>query len=325
MSVISVIIPVYNKEKYIAKCIDSVLSQTFSDFELVLIDDGSKDNSGKILDEYASKDSRVKVFHIENGGVMAARNLGVNKSVGEYITFIDGDDTVEKTLLETLLTTLEQNNCDIAHCNYSNVVGSEKTPVSNSGEVLVQSGEEAIEYLLLGKRYIVGLFPKLYKKQLFENIPEYTGIKINEDYLINFMLFQKAKKIVFKDLALYNYYAYDDSTTHTANPVNSWSDIQKVAKIVLEKSQGKTYETYSKYRYEKTFIELYGAMLLDKSVEKTEKKQCLTKLKEIYKGENSFSKNDRLKVRIYRYLPFAYKLGFKVFDKVRKKQLDPEM
>lgn len=105
---ISVIVPVYNTEKYIHRCIDSILSQTFTDFELLLIDDGSKDNSGKICDEYAAKDSRVRVFHKENGGVSSARNLGLDKVKGEWITFCDSDDYVTNQWLKNFIC----NSCD---------------------------------------------------------------------------------------------------------------------------------------------------------------------------------------------------------------------
>lgn len=97
---ISVIVPVYNTEKYLHRCIDSILAQTFTDFELLLIDDGSKDNSGTICDEYAAKDSRVRVFHKENGGVSSARNLGLDNAKGEWISFVDSDDYTDSYFLE---------------------------------------------------------------------------------------------------------------------------------------------------------------------------------------------------------------------------------
>ena len=100
---ISVIIPVYNAEKYLRRCVDSILAQIFTDFELLLIDDGSKDKSGVICDEYAKKDNRVKVFHKENGGVSSARNLGLDNARGEWIGFIDSDDMVKPEYLDGLI------------------------------------------------------------------------------------------------------------------------------------------------------------------------------------------------------------------------------
>ena len=107
MPKISVIVPVYNTEKYLHRCIDSILAQTFTDFELLLIDDGSKDNSGAICDEYAAKDSRVRVFHKENGGVSSARNLGLDNVRGEWVTFVDSDDWVEKEYIELFVKNID--------------------------------------------------------------------------------------------------------------------------------------------------------------------------------------------------------------------------
>ena len=104
MPQISVIVPVYNAEKYLHRCIDSILAQTFSDFELLLIDDGSKDNSGRICDEYAAKDSRIRVFHKKNGGVSSARNMGLDNAKGDWITFVDSDDWVKQDYLYSMIS-----------------------------------------------------------------------------------------------------------------------------------------------------------------------------------------------------------------------------
>ena len=102
MELISIIVPVYKAEKHLSECIDSIISQTYENFELILIDDGSPDNSGKICDEYAEKDKRIRAIHKENGGVSSARNTGLDNASGEYITFIDSDDFVDKQYLEKL-------------------------------------------------------------------------------------------------------------------------------------------------------------------------------------------------------------------------------
>lgn len=116
---ISVIVPVYKVEKYLHRCIDSILSQSFTDFELILVDDGSPDNCGKICDEYAQKDSRVRVFHKSNGGVSSARNLGLDNAIGEWVTFIDSDDYIEQGYISELMFYQEHNDVEfVAICNY---------------------------------------------------------------------------------------------------------------------------------------------------------------------------------------------------------------
>ena len=114
MPQISVIVPVYNTEKYLHRCIDSILAQTFTDFELLLIDDGSTDNSGTICDEYATKDSRVRVFHKKNGGVSSARNLGVDNAKGEWVTFVDSDDCVPQNGSALLYEAISWTDCQYA-------------------------------------------------------------------------------------------------------------------------------------------------------------------------------------------------------------------
>ena len=121
---ISVIAPVYNTEKYLPRCIDSILAQTFTDFELLLIDDGSKDNSGAVCDEYASKDERVRVFHKENGGVSSARNVGLDNAKGEWITFVDSDDWIAETMYQEMYELATLENADIVYCDINMVFSS---------------------------------------------------------------------------------------------------------------------------------------------------------------------------------------------------------
>lgn len=118
---ISIIIPVYNVERYLNKCLDSIINQTYKNLEIVLVDDGSTDRSGLICDDYAAKDNRVIVLHKENSGVSEARNIGLKHSTGEFIGFVDGDDYVDRQMYELLLERLESDNSDMAACNYLQV------------------------------------------------------------------------------------------------------------------------------------------------------------------------------------------------------------
>ena len=118
---VSVIIPAYNIEDYIGRCLDSVLSQTYKNLEIIVIDDGSSDRTGEILDDYEKKNHRMKVIHKENGGVSSARNIGIDRANGDYIGFVDGDDRVNPKLFETLVKLINEENADIAHCGYQMV------------------------------------------------------------------------------------------------------------------------------------------------------------------------------------------------------------
>ena len=116
---VSVIIPAYNIEDYIGRCLDSVLSQTYKNLEILVVDDGSSDCTGEILDDYEKKDQRIRVIHKENGGVSSARNIGIEAATGDYIGFVDGDDLMEPEMYKTLVNLLKEENADIAHCGHA--------------------------------------------------------------------------------------------------------------------------------------------------------------------------------------------------------------
>ena len=139
MAEVSIIVPVYQVEKYIRQCVDSILAQTFTDFELILVDDGSKDQSGKICDEYARMDTRVKVIHQKNSGVAAARNHGIACANGSYLCFVDADDWIENTMIMQCLSQIKENDADMAVCGFERidldsgkVVGRDMTGYGNS-------------------------------------------------------------------------------------------------------------------------------------------------------------------------------------------------
>ena len=151
MAEISIIVPVYQVEKYIRQCIDSILAQTFTDFELILVDDGSKDNSGKICDEYAEKDKRIRVIHKENGGLSDARNKGLDNASGNYFMFVDGDDYIAPNMAECLYKKIFEAKADIAVCNYRYIFESDgekdfatenKAEVLNSNEIFYNRKNE---------------------------------------------------------------------------------------------------------------------------------------------------------------------------------------
>lgn len=219
MPQISVIVPVYNVEKYINRCVDSILNQTFSDFELILVDDGSPDNCGAICDEYALKDNRIHVIHKENGGLSDARNAGIDwafeKSDSEWVTFIDSDDWVHPKYLEALFDAVIVSGCSISICGFSETTGVETT-----------AGENIIEYELTDTESFfcnhnvnaVIACGKLYKKSLFTNIRYPVG-KLHEDEFTTYKVLFKTKKCVFINQPLYFYYYNPESITKSGwNP-----------------------------------------------------------------------------------------------------------
>ena len=159
---ISIIVPVYKVEKYLRRCIDSILAQTYQNIEVLLVDDGSPDNSGAICDEYADKDSHVRVFHKPNGGVSSARNLGLMEAKGQYIGFVDADDYIDKTMYEVLLDNLLQEQADISICSYNQ---EDKNGVFHKHwpreDYLTITGDRQIECLISNQYYTCSCWDRL--------------------------------------------------------------------------------------------------------------------------------------------------------------------
>ena len=149
MCEISIIVPVYKVEKYLKKCVDSILAQTFTDFELILVDDGSPDDSGKICEEYAEKDARVRVLHKENGGLSSARNAGIEVAKGKYLGFIDSDDYIAEDMYELLYNTIIKEDADLSICGIYDVYEG-KAPIVKPTIEKVVSAEEALLLILQG-------------------------------------------------------------------------------------------------------------------------------------------------------------------------------
>ena len=205
MPKISVIVPVYNVEPYLRECLESILVQTFDDFELILVDDGSTDNCPIICEQYAQKDNRVVVIHKENGGLSSARNVGIDNSCGEYISFIDSDDFVAPSFLNDMLNAIR--DCDLCICYFDKFTqrselgfASEIHYVENEIEYL--SNDECMEKM--GDVTIVVAWNKLYKRNLFKNI-RYPEGKIHEDDYVIHRVLGNTSKIAIIPKRLYHY------------------------------------------------------------------------------------------------------------------------
>lgn len=211
---ISVIVPVYNVEKYLPQCIDSILNQTEKNLEIILVDDGSLDNSGKICDEFSKKDDRIIVIHKKNNGLSSARNAGLDIARGNYIGFVDSDDWLDKTMYEVLLKLLKENNSDISCCDFFKTANSNDSIPHIDNEII--NSYNNIESL---NNFYNGLYTqtvvawnKLYKRELFKDISYPVG-KIHEDEGTTYKLYYKANKITYTNRPLYYYRITPNSIT----------------------------------------------------------------------------------------------------------------
>lgn len=216
-SLISVIIPAYNVGSFFNNCIDSIVNQTYSDLEIIIVDDGSTDDTPKNCDDWAKKDSRIKVVHKENGGASSARNAGLDIADGDYIAFVDADDYLDNDMYEIMLRELEQNNADAVRCaivressnGYKEYWGEKNAQVKiiDNHQLLCDVGEA------------VGILPvspcnKLFKRECIGDIRFHTAFKYAEDTLFNFQVAQNINKMVYHDVARYHYVNNTESLSH---------------------------------------------------------------------------------------------------------------
>lgn len=195
MPKISVIVPVYNAVRYLHRCVDSILAQTFTDFELLLINDGSKDNSGRICDEFATKDARVRVFHKKNGGVSSARNLGLDNAKGEYIMFVDSDDYMFPQMCELMKTTMEMKKADMVVCGTTETGGGYWRPVEDKDYTLVLLKENFVE--LLRTELLSPPWNKIFKHSIIGKLRFYEDISFGEDLMFNLGYICKCGNVSF--------------------------------------------------------------------------------------------------------------------------------
>lgn len=220
---ISIIVPVYKVEKYLPRCVDSILSQTFKDFECILVDDGSPDNCGKICDEYAKKDSRIIVIHKENGGLSDARNAGIDVASGDYIGFVDSDDWIHPQMYEILYNYITKFNLGFVSCNYLNVYDNDNFDIQEkydiSNEINIYNRTDVFNNFS-SKNYNSKITPmvwnKLYSKSIFDKLRFEKG-KINEDEYFMFPSIFLADDIGVIDHKLYYYYKSRNDSIMNSN------------------------------------------------------------------------------------------------------------
>lgn len=211
---ISVIVPVYNTEKYLRKCVDSILDQTYSNIEVILVDDGSPDGCPAICDEYASKDTRVKVIHQANAGVSAARNAGLDAVKGEYIGFVDSDDVCAPFVLETLSDSINSNTI-LSLCSYKKIFSQDVIWNSETEKVLYIEADKHLNDIIYGSEYI-GVCATLFVKLLVDGVRFHPQIRHNEDKLFLFeYLLQKKGTVAIQPCAMYGYYSRVGSATRS--------------------------------------------------------------------------------------------------------------
>lgn len=207
-AVISVIIPAYNVEKYIGKCLESVVNQTYRNLEIILINDGSTDGTGDICKDYASRDSRIIYLEQENQGLAETRNVGLQYASGQYLAWVDSDDYIEECMYEELLALMEKSHSQVVICNFDKFNEEGRIRQEDTGRIEEFRSYEVFSYEF--KHHLVPqlthvMWNKLYERELFQNLIFEKG-KTCEDYYIHSLLYKKVERITFLDRCLYHYY-----------------------------------------------------------------------------------------------------------------------
>ena len=277
---ISVVIPIYNSEKYLRECVDSVLNQTYPDLEVILVDDGSTDSSGVICDEYAVLDSRVRVIHQENARIAAARNAGIEASNGEYITFLDSDDYLSAETYQTALSLMESHNADMVQWDLEYIAGEgyEKDAPELKNKPRLESVSFVTDKwgalrIMMDTNRADGRFnnicqccncvwPKLFRRELFREIRFPVG-KEYEDLCIVHRLYYAAKGIVFTNERFSFYRMRKSSTIHTMNPKGKLDGIEAFAdklRLVESDPDGKEFVSLAAHNFLTSVINAYPEM-----------------------------------------------------------------
>lgn len=307
---ISVIVPVYNAEKYLRRALDSICNQTYKNLEIILVDDGSTDGSGSICDEYKEKDERIVLVHQKNSGVSVTRNKALSLCTGEIIAFVDADDYIVPCFFEKMLQLKKEYNAEMAICNFKRFSSDEIPDVDeNKGDIQVWNREEALKNVYGSKGYLVSgtLWNKLYDAKLFEDLYFPEGLK-NEDEFLLPKLIDRATNVVFTSDIMYYYYENKNSIT-TENSYLLSEDIYKVfddrMQYFREKGAG--------YNY---FIKLTEKEYLDRIISRYKKTES-KKLRHRYQEKYKQFKNDvpGIGYLIFYYSPKLYYIIVKILGK----------
>lgn len=213
---ISVIVPVYNVEKYLTKCVDSITNQTYKNLEIILVDDGSPDNCPILCDNFAKTDKRIKVIHKKNGGLSDARNVGIENATGEYITFVDSDDYLNNNLIKLLYDNMIQTNSNISICSFQEVRENDNLDISAKQDAELEVfSDSSIMDQLYSKHHVefVTAWGKLYKKDIFKHVKYPIG-KINEDEFVCHHILSLCNKVCYTDAKCYYYLQRENSIMH---------------------------------------------------------------------------------------------------------------
>ncbi len=320
--VISIIVPSYNEEKNISRCLDSILRGTFTDFEIICVDDNSTDSTFEIIKDYYSKDSRVRAFKNPEKGVSSARNFGIEKANGDYIGFVDSDDFIQPQMYEFLLRAITENSAEMSVCRYEKTSDfKEKTFSFNSRECFC---EEFINFydsnfVLNNELTLTSACMKLIKKDLLNRCEKFLKYKIGEDTVFCADLWIKTDKAFLVDLPLYCYYTNTESVSYTEIWHEKWFDLLETRFISYEIFKNYKRSLVSSFYLEKGMKLLLSYRFNIKGTENEKRfkkpiKNYFKKYISVYLKCRDISFKNKLFVTVFFFFPFLYTAFRKMTD-----------
>lgn len=329
MPEISIIVPIYNVEKYLERCVESILNQTFEDFEIILVNDGSTDKSGDICDRLKFKDYRIKVVHKENGGVSSARNKGLEISNGEFITFIDPDDYIELDALGYIYNLSKDNNAEIGVYKMNTFKIQELKNINkyknNVEEFRIYEGDEIIKEYIYNETFLHSVCNKIYSRSLISkiNLKFICDIRYAEDALFNYNILSNCNRLVYSNLRKYNYCINNGSVVNSVTEKRL--DILKAQKQIyfLLKNKYNKYTEVILNQYANSSILIVldiarESMILKKIDILKKVKNTLKKDKDILKDLKINNFKQKIYFKILKISPLllalVYKIKIRVFE-----------
>lgn len=324
-ALISVIIPVYNAGKYFNHCIESIVNQTYKNLEIIIVDDGSTDETPKSCDEWAKKDKRIKVIHKKNGGASSARNVGIDNAVGEYIGFVDADDYIDSDMYEVMLSQIIEHNADAARCGIIREADDGKKEDWTTGDCSIK--EVNTKDLLSDVGEGLGILPvspcnKLYKAECIGSIRFDTRFKFAEDTLFNFQVSKNIKKMVYNDVCRYHYILNYNSASNEMFDEHRF-DEHRVMDIIFEQADSDVLKYCIKGDVMKTFRTIKQMCRNNSCMNYfPEMRNRIIKHKTEIFQENIYSKITKLKTLFLYLFPCIYKVFIKAYAKKHQYKLN---
>lgn len=305
---ISVIVPIYNSEEYLNQCIRSIVNQTYKNLEIILVNDGSTDNSLNICNEWKQKDNRIVVIDKPNGGVARARNLGLDKASGDFIGFVDHDDYIEKEMYETMMNNMIKHNADIVMCSSSGVYsdGTKTKSYTNYKSFEINKDELINRMLSYEKIFCSSVWSKLYKREVVSSIRFETDITLGDDYYYNGIAYTNIEKFYYDEKSLYNYRVREGTISRNIEYNHFFDKYIVVGRLsqYYSKNDIRESEAFNTFKFATSYEILYR--LYEYKGNSIEKKKWKKTFKKHAKKYPKKGFKDSLKIFMMKYLTFLY-------------------